>query len=129
MIRSIAQDDDTALLKLNNAFSVETSFLDVGGWRSLVERARFAYVAPPDKAFLLAFDRKPAEVSPNFDWLAERYSGFVYIDRVVVAASGHGQGLGKALYERLFVEARAAGFTSVACEVNLDTQYGLSGFP
>ncbi len=78
------------------------------------------FTALADKAFLLAFDEKPADISPNFDWFAARYADFVYIDRVVVAASAHGQGLGKALYERLFDEAKAAGFRRIACEVNLD---------
>lgn len=120
MIRDVVADDECALLVLNNAFAVETSFLEPEAWRSLVARARFAYVAPPDKAFLLAFDRKPAELSPNFDWFADRYSALVYLDRVVVAVSSRGQGLGMALYERLFTDARAAGFDRVGCEVNLD---------
>ncbi len=76
--------------------------------------------ALPDRAFLLAFDEKPAGISPNFDWFAARHADFIYIDRIVVAAEAHGQGLGKALYERLFDEAKAAGYERIACEVNLD---------
>lgn len=119
MIVDLAEADGAALLALNNAFGVETSFLDADGWRELVGRARFA-LAAGDRAFLLAFDQKPAEVSPNSDWLHERFDRLVYIDRVVVAASAHGQGLGKALYERLFQDARAAGFARIGCEVNID---------
>lgn len=120
MICDLTAGDNAAMLALNNAFAVETSYLEEADWRSLINRARFAFIAPPDKAFLLAFDQKPAEISPNFDWFAGHYADFVYIDRVVVDASAHGQGLGKALYDRLFDEAKAAGFARVVCEVNLD---------
>lgn len=120
MISVLAADDSDALLALNNVFALETSYLEPAAWASLLGRARFAFAAPPDKAFLLAFDQKPATVSPNFDWFAGRFSDFVYIDRVVVAAFAQGQGLGKALYKRLFDDARAAGFRRVACEVNFD---------
>ncbi len=120
MIVDLSEGDSAALLRLNNAFGLETSFLDEDGWHNLVGRARFAFAAPPDKAFLLAFDRKPANVSLNYDWLSARFDGLVYIDRVVVAASAHGQGLGRALYELLFQDARAAGFARIGCEVNID---------
>lgn len=113
-------DEGTAFLALNNAFAVETSYLEPDAWQGLLGRARFALAVLPAQAFLLAFDQKPAEVSPNFDWFSARFSDFVYIDRVVVAASAHGQGLGKALYERLFEDAAAAGFARITCEVNID---------
>lgn len=119
MISELSGDDE-AWRALNNAFAAETSYLEAEDWEGLVDRARFALAAMPDQAFLLAFDQKPAEVSPNFDWFAARYSGFVYVDRVVVAASAQGLGLGRALYEQLLVEARAVGFQRVACEVNID---------
>ena len=120
MIADIDAGESGALLAINNTFAAETSHLEPEDWQALLVRARFAFAAPPDKAFLLAFDQKPADLSPNFDWFAARLADFVYIDRVVVAAAAHGQGLGKALYERLFDEARVAGFRRITCEVNLD---------
>ena len=120
MISDLVEVGGDALLTLNNSFAVETSYLEPQAWRDLLSRARFAFGALPDKALLLAFDRKPADISPNFDWFAARYSDFAYIDRVVVAASAHGKGLGKALYAHLFEQAKAAGFQRIVCEVNLD---------
>ena len=111
---------DEAFRALNNRFAAETSWLEADEWQSLVTRARFAYAISPVAGFLLAFDSKPAEVSVNFDWFAERYDGLVYIDRIVVAAEAHGQGLGKTLYVQLFAEARAAGFERIGAEVNID---------
>ncbi len=105
------------LRALNNAFARETSFLDAAGWARLTGMARFA-LATPD-AFLIGLDQDADYDSPNFLWFRDRYERFVYIDRVVVAASAHGQGLGRALYERLFAEAKAAGYPCVMAEVNV----------
>ncbi len=70
-------------------------------------------------AFLIGLDQDADYDSPNFLWFRDRYERFAYIDRVVVAASAHGQGLGRALYERLFAETKTAGYPCVMAEVNV----------
>ncbi|EGF90794.1 acetyltransferase GNAT family protein [Asticcacaulis biprosthecium C19] len=108
-----------ALLALNNAFATETSFLTEADWRQMVAEVRFAFHAASD-GFILTFDQTAAYDSPNFLWFKARYDRFCYIDRVVIAASAQGLGLGKALYQHLFDAARQAGFETIVCEVNLD---------
>ena len=49
-------------------------------------------------AFLLAFREGADYDSPNYLWFAQRYADFLYIDRVVVAATHQGRGLGARLY-------------------------------
>ncbi len=69
-------------------------------------------------ALLLAFDRDAAYDNPNFNWFKARYPRFVYVDRIVVAASARGRGLARALYLDLF--ARSAGHERVVCEINAE---------
>ncbi|ESQ73849.1 GNAT family N-acetyltransferase [Asticcacaulis sp. AC402] len=108
-----------ALLALNNAFAKETSFLTEADWQQMIAEARFAFHVGTN-GFILTFDQTAVYDSPNFLWLKARYDRFCYIDRVVIAASAQGSGLGKALYQHLFQAARRAGFEFVVCEVNLD---------
>ena len=117
-ITNLSDQSSTALNALNNAFAKETSFLDEAEWARLTGMARFAFATPD--AFILAFDQDADYDSPNFLWFRDRYERFAYIDRIVVAAQAHGLGLGRALYEKLFDAARAAGYPCIVAEVNVN---------
>jgi predicted GNAT superfamily acetyltransferase len=69
--------------------------------------------------FLLAFSQAASYHSPNFLWFRERYSRFVYIDRVVVAPSSRRGGIGYRLYADLEHASRVHA-PVLTCEVNLD---------
>ncbi|TIR91927.1 MAG: GNAT family N-acetyltransferase, partial [Mesorhizobium sp.] len=69
---------------------------------------------------IMCFDQDASYESPNFLWFRERYSRFVYVDRVVVAAEARGRGHARRLYEDLFEHVRRACHTIVTCEVNAD---------
>jgi predicted GNAT superfamily acetyltransferase len=107
-----------ALLALNNAHARELSWLDPDRLQYLVSRAFLARRIGALDAFLLAFDQDAPYGSPNFLWFQARYPRFVYVDRVVVAASARGRGLARSLYRDLFEQAAKAGHECVACEVN-----------
>jgi hypothetical protein len=112
--------DQNAVLALNAMHEVETSPLDTTGLCALLEQA--FHVGLRDRgrdAFLIAFDQEAVYASPNFQWFRARYARFVYIDRVIVAASARGRGLARALYSELFRVAAGAGHTLITCEVNL----------
>lgn len=114
-------DDDLAWMHaLNQEHAVELSSMTLDDFTELAERAFYAGVVDPDAGFLLAFDKKPAPESPNFDWFQARYEDTVYIDRIAVAANERRKGHAAALYEDLFRAARAAGFAQIGCEVNID---------
>ena len=119
LVISALSGDDDDLLTLNNRFAAETSLLDADEWRQLVAQARFTYAAGTS-GFMVAMDQDSAYDGLNFQWFKDRFSRFAYVDRIVIGAAAHGQGLGRALYDRLFDEARAAGLERVACEVNID---------
>lgn len=120
MLRDITKDDQPQLLELNQAHVKELSSLTQESFAHLVQAAFMARCAESRGAFLLTFDQDAAYDSPNFLWFKENYDRFVYVDRIVVAASERGQGLAGKLYTELFDRARASGHSMICCEVNSD---------
>jgi predicted GNAT superfamily acetyltransferase len=116
----IAQDNalGRALLTLNNAHAQELSWLEAERLEYLVREAFLARRIGCLDAFLLAFDQDARYDSPNFIWFRARYPRFVYVDRIVVAASARGRGCARRLYADLFEHAVRAGHDRVVCEVN-----------
>jgi len=107
-----------ALLALNNAHAQELSWLAPARLTHLVQQAFRARRIGDVDAFLIAFDQDADYDSPNFLWFRAHYPRFVYVDRIVVAASARGRGLARLLYRELFAEAARAGHACVVCEVN-----------
>jgi len=116
----LAGSDGEALLALNNAHAVELSWLEPEKLAHLVAQAFVARRVGAADALLLTFDQAADYDSVNYLWFRERYPRFVYVDRVVVADSARGRGLARALYDDLFVAAKAAGHERIVCEVNSD---------
>lgn len=116
----LAGADGAALLALNNAHAVELSWLEPERLAHLVDQAFVARRVGVADALLLTFDQAADYDSVNYLWFRERYPAFVYVDRVVVADSARGRGLARALYDDLFVAAKAAGHERIVCEVNSD---------
>jgi predicted GNAT superfamily acetyltransferase len=106
------------LLALNNAHARELSWLEPERLQRLVGQAFLARRIGELDAFLLAFDQDAEYDSPNFLWFCARYPRFVYVDRIVVAASARGHGCARRLYHDLFAHAVTAGHERVVCEVN-----------
>ena len=119
-VADVTGAEGEALLALNNAHAVELSWLEPEKLAHLVAEAFVARRIGMADALLLTFDQDADYDSPNFLWFRERYPTFVYVDRVVVADSARGRGLARALYDDLFVAARAAGHERIVCEVNSD---------
>ncbi|WP_408589115.1 GNAT family N-acetyltransferase [Novosphingobium sp.] len=108
------------MLALNQAHVLETSSLDYAALENLIEQA--FHVGTCDSggmdAFLIAVDQDADYDSPNFLWFRQRFTRFVYIDRVIVAESQRQRGWGRRFYADLFAAAEAAGHDVVCCEVN-----------
>ena len=109
-----------ALLALNNDHAQELSWLTPERLSHMAGQAFCARRVGEVDAFLLAFDQGADYDSPNFLWFRQRYPRFVYIDRIVVAASARSGGLARLLYQTLFDEAAHGGHSCVVCEVNSD---------
>ena len=114
----ITEDLALEVLALNNAHAVELSWLDPERLALLLREACYARRLGTLDAFLLAFDESAEYDSPNYLWFRRHYSGFVYVDRVVVNPVARRRGLARVLYDDLFRDAVRAGHNIIVCEVN-----------
>jgi uncharacterized protein len=116
----VSQDEPLgrAMLALNNSHARELSWLEPERLQYLAEHAFLARRIGDLDAFLLAFDQDAPYDSPNFLWFRARHARFIYVDRIVVAASARGRGYARLLYRGLFDAALQAGHDRVVCEVN-----------
>ena len=57
--------------------------------------------------------------SPNYKWLAQHYDSFAYVDRVAVAVTARGLGIGGLLYDAI-VDHYAGRRPVLTAEVNLE---------
>jgi len=120
-IQDLGLLDIAAMLALNNANAAETSLLDEAGMVALLKAAFFARGTERGiTAFLIALDNNAPYVNPNFRWFQEHRKSFVYIDRVIVAETSRGNGIGRKLYLDLFAAAKQARHDRVVCEVNIN---------
>jgi predicted GNAT superfamily acetyltransferase len=68
--------------------------------------------------FLLGMTEDADYASLNFRWFRARYRGFLYVDRIAVAASHRRRGVGRALYVEAERAALERGLALLCCEVN-----------
>ena len=118
-LHDVRADDHAAILALNLAEEAMLSPMDAARLLQLDAQAAYHRVLCDGDdvvAFLLAFRESADYDSPNYLWFAQRYPRFVYVDRVAVAASHQGRGLGRRLYADLFAFARQQGVDAIACE-------------
>ncbi len=122
MIRDALPADFAAILSLNAESEHFLSPLTPARLDSLHRQARYHRVVDLDAqvvAFLLVLGPGADYDSVNYQWFAQRYDRFLYIDRVVVAASAQGGRLGPALYEDLIAFARQTDATTITCEFDV----------
>lgn len=118
-LRDATPADFPAILALNHAFVAVLSPLDEARLAHLYGQTAQHRVIDRDGeviAFLLTLREGAAYDSPNYRWFAARYRQFLYVDRIVVAASAQGTGAGRALYRDAFRHAREQGLPVLVCE-------------
>ncbi|GAB5471004.1 MAG: hypothetical protein Kilf2KO_40340 [Rhodospirillales bacterium] len=120
-LRALTKADLPWLLALNDACVPAVNALDATAmeallceavWTGAVEQAGLPL------AVLIAFAPGACYRSTNYAWFDAQEESFAYIDRVMVAQEGRGQGLGRRLYEALAAWASEAGYPRLCCEVN-----------
>ncbi|MEO1062673.1 MAG: GNAT family N-acetyltransferase [Actinomycetota bacterium] len=120
-IRPLTPVDLDAVLALNQLHVPAVGSIDADGLAHLVAISVYSAVADDDGAIvgaLIGLDGPGRDYgSHNYAWFSERFDRFLYVDRVVVAESHHGQGLARRFYEG-FIEAAADGHTHLLAEVN-----------
>jgi predicted GNAT superfamily acetyltransferase len=119
IVRDAVAADSGAILALNAESVHFLSPMDAARFAKL--RAISPYTRVVDdvgtiRAFILAFREGSGYDSPNYGWFSARYPKFLYVDRVAVASSAQGQGLGRMIYENLFAFAREHGVDTITAE-------------
>lgn len=122
MTRDATAADFAAILELNHAFVSVLSPLDHARLTRLHTQAALHRVIEREgrvQAFLLAFREGVDYDSPNYRWFAARYPRFLYVDRIVVAASAQVGGVGRRLYADVLALARREGVPLITCEYDV----------
>jgi predicted GNAT superfamily acetyltransferase len=101
VIRDVREHELDLVLALNNAAGPGILPMDAAKLRFFWEHADYFRVAEKDglmAGFLVALSHEASHDSPNFLWFRERYPEFLYIDRIVVASTRRGTGVGRVFY-------------------------------
>ncbi|MDE0857131.1 MAG: GNAT family N-acetyltransferase [Candidatus Poseidoniaceae archaeon] len=96
----------------------KVSELEMEDVLSLCETALGAYQDGVLVGFVLCLLPQTRYASLNYAWFNQRYTEFLYVDRVAVADDARNNGVGTLLYERVFAHADALN-SPVAAEVSL----------
>jgi len=118
-IRDIRLADHDRIVDLNSDVVEWTSPMNNAQLQELVSMAVFRKAIVSDNAvigFILVMADSCPYVNDNFFWFAERYSSFLYIDRIVVDSSNSRSGYGRALYEQLISYGRESSREHLVCE-------------
>ena len=86
-IRPISSRDAKDILILNKAHETETAPLDKGELKVFLATSFYTGAIGRLDGFCIAMDQGAGYDSPNFNWFAVRYERFIYVDRIIVAAT------------------------------------------
>jgi predicted GNAT superfamily acetyltransferase len=115
-VRDVADEELPLVLDLNEQALPHVNRIDLDTIRwfaRTVTYFRVAEIGGRVAAFLIAITPQADYPSPYFGWFCQRYSDFLYIDRVAVAPWARHQGLGWALYRDLEQVALESGWIVV----------------
>lgn len=121
-LRTVQEKDYDKILKINDESVHFLSPLTEAKLKGLDSRAEFFMVAIVEEevaAFIIVFKEGSTYESVNYRWFLNRYSAFLYIDRVVVDKKWQAMGLGKSLYAEAFKHARNIGAPLLAAEIDV----------
>lgn len=118
-LRDVTDADLDVLLALNQADSPALGSLDRARLAALVDMAAAAVTTERAQALLLVLGPGADYRSLNYRWFDGRFRNYLYVDRIVVAPSLRGGGVGAAMYEHLVAIGRARGAARILCEVNV----------
>ena len=101
-LKNVTTASLSALLELNNLAVPQVNRLDIAkmGWFYKASAYfRMAVVDSRLAGFLIALSPDCNYESQYFDWFCQRYTNFIYIDRIIVAEWARRRGVGVALYK------------------------------
>jgi uncharacterized protein len=120
-IRQALPGDLSAVYEINEASVPHVTSISMVEMKTLAAQCCYFGVAWLDGCcggFLLALRPGEDYASPHYRWFSQKYHNFVYVDRIAVAPTGKGLGVGRALYADL-ERAVTPETQLITCEVNL----------
>lgn len=123
VLRSLTSGDVPSAAVLNDAAAPAVPLTEPAALARLINLAHLALGLERDEhlvGFVIAMAPGAAYESENYTYFESRGIDHLYVDRIVIAESERGSGLGAALYEAVFINAQQYGRREVTCEVNLD---------
>lgn len=100
-VRDVSAVDLPAVLELNEQAIPYVNHLDLVQMQWFADVAAYFRVAEYNGSlagFLIAVTPETDYSSPYFGWFCRRYTQFIYVDRVAVAAQARRRGIARALY-------------------------------
>ncbi len=118
----LASDIDAAL-ELNNLNAPAVGEIDRTQLEFLIEHSLYSFAIGNSAlhAFCITFAPGAPYTSVNYQWFSQKYTDFVYLDRIVVSEQMRDKSLGAKLYaavEKRMLKDRCAPL--LTCEVNLN---------
>ena len=122
LIRQAQVNDFPRILNINATEEDKTSRIDLARLTQLDLWSGYHRVAVVDDeviGFLLVMTEASDYDGGNFRWFAERYSYFLYVDRIVIDRTAVRRGIGSALYGDLIQFAETLACSTLCCEINV----------
>ena len=122
-LRPLSASDSAELAPLNDAASPAVPVTSTSDLARLITIAELALGIEREGelvGFVIAIAPGADYDSENYRYFESRAVDHLYVDRIVIAESERGAGLGVVLYDAVFDAARRSGRLEVTCEVNLD---------
>ena len=123
MLRELREEDQEALLLLNNSSTPAVNTLTLKELQSILSLAEKCWVEEIDSdlaAALIIIGPDQNYSSDNYTWLETQFSNYCYVDRIMVNQNHKRRGLGKKLYQELEKHAQREGDEILLCEVNIE---------
>ena len=123
MLRELREEDQEALLLLNNSSTPAVNTLTLEELQSILSLAEKCWVEEIDSdlaAALIIIGPDQNYSSDNYTWLETQFSNYCYVDRIMVNQNHKRRGLGKKLYQKLEKHAQREGDEILLCEVNIE---------
>lgn len=129
MIKRIDDKEYDFILALNEEEIESLIPMDKKALRFLVDKAELFEVIYADESpvgFMIALREGIEEYDyKSYKWFEERYSGFLYIDRIVIDKAYRGRGFAKRLYQHAFEHAKTDGIGIIAAAINAENKDSL----
>ncbi len=122
LIREARASDFQSIVSINASEEEKTSPIDLARITQLNSWSTYHKVAIKDDqavGFLLVMSDASGYDGANFRWFVDRYSSFLYVDRIVIDPVYSGMGVGTALYVDLMQFGKAQGHVALCCEINV----------